>query len=221
MPVSSFAGKAQTVLGLIEGNELGITLPHEHLFIDHAKANFHEPDVASERALSYKPVSLGILSWLRYHLTANLDNLRLLDEQEAIDEAMLFKKAGGNTIVDLTNIGSGRDPKALARVSRATSLNIIMGSGYYMEASHPPDMSEKTEGEIAEEIVRDITVGVHDSGIRAGIIGEIGCSWPLQENEKKVLRATARAQQITGAPLNVHPGRKKEAVFEIIELNFH
>ncbi len=218
MPISSFNGKAQTVLGLIEGNELGVTLPHEHLLIDHAKANFTEPSGASERALAYKPVSTEILSWLRYHLTENLDNLQLRDEQEAIDEAMLFMKAGGNTIVDLTNIGAGRDPKALARISRATGLNIIMGAGYYLGLSHPLDMSAKTEEEITDEIVRDITEGVEDSGIRAGIIGEIGCSWPLQGNEKKVLRSAARAQQLTGAPLNVHPGRKKEAVFEIIEL---
>jgi len=218
MPISSFAGKAQTVLGLIDGNGLGVTLPHEHLFIDHAKANFDEPNAASERALAYKPVTLEILSWLRYHLTGNIDNMRLLDEQEAIDEAMLFRKAGGNTIVDVTNIGAGRDPKALARISRATGLNIIMGAGYYLGSSHPAEMSDKTEEEITEEIVRDITVGVRDSGIRAGIIGEIGCSWPMHDNERKVLRAAARAQQITGAPLNIHPGRKKEAVFEIIEL---
>lgn len=217
MVKSELAGKAQTVLGIIEGEDLGVTLPHEHL-VDDGRVFFIEPSEASDRCLAYKPVSLEILSWLRYHPFENLDNLQLLDEQEAIDEAMLFKKAGGNTIVDVTNVGLGRDPKALARISRVTDLNIIMGSGYYVGASHPPEMSSKAEEEITEEIVRNITIGVGDTGIRAGIIGEIGCTWPLQDNERKVLRAAAHAQQLTGAPVNIHPGRKEEALFEIVKV---
>ena len=80
-----------------------------------------------------------------------------------------------------------------------------MGSGYYIGASHPPELETMTEDEIAGGIVRDITVGVGDTGIKAGIIGEIGCSRPLQEGERKVLRASAKAQRQTGAPLMIHP----------------
>jgi phosphotriesterase-related protein len=218
MPVSKFAGKAQTVLGLIEGDELGITLPHEHLLSD-SRVNFTEPEAASEKALAYQPVSMEILSWLRYHPSENLDNCQALDEKEAVNEAMHFKKAGGNTIVDVTSIGIGRDPRALARISRATGLNVIMGAGYFLARCHPPDMSAKTEEEITEEIVRDVTVGVDNTGIRAGIIGEIGGSWPLQDNERKSMHAAARAQQLTGAPLNIHPGRiNNKSVLELIEV---
>ena len=217
MVKSKLAGKAQTVLGIIEGKDLGVTLPHEHLVFD-GRGTFIEPPEASDRGMVHKPVSLEILSWLRYHPFENLDNLALLDEQETIEEVMLFKKAGGNTIVDLTTVASGRDPKAQARISRATGLNVIMGSGYYVGASHPPDMSSKTEEEITDEIVREITIGVGDSGIRAGIIGEIGCTSPLQDNERKVLRASARAQQLTGASINIHPGREVKSLFEIAEV---
>ncbi len=173
---------------------------------------------ATNRGLADKLVGMGNLSWLRYHPYENLDNVRLLDEQEAINEAMLFKQAGGNTIVDLTSRGIGRDPKALARISRATGLNVIMGAGYYTAPSQSPEMSSKTEEEITEEIVRDITIGVGDSGICAGIIGEIGGSWPLQDNERKVMHAAAHAQQLTGASINIHPGRKTEAPLEIVEI---
>lgn len=217
MQISKFAGKAQTVLGLVEGKDLGVTLPHEHLVVD-GKAFYAEPSGATNRGLADKLVGMGNLSWLRYHPYENLDNVRLLDEQEAIDEAMLFKKAGGNTIVDVTSIGVGRDPKALARISRAIGLNVIMGAGYYTAPSQSPEMSSKTEEEITEEIVRDITIGVGDSGICAGIIGEIGGSWPLQDNERKVMRAAAYAQQLTGASINIHPGRKTEAPLEIVEI---
>ena len=57
-----------------------------------------------------------------------------------------------------------------------------------------------------------------DTGIRSGVIGEVGCSWPLTDNERKVLRASGRAQVLTGAPLLIHPGRDEVAPLEIIEV---
>jgi phosphotriesterase-related protein len=219
MAISDFAGKAQTVLGLIDPDTLGITLPHEHLIMEHVKANFVEPTHPEDSAMAYKPVCMETLHWLRYHHTQSTDNMNLLDEQEAIDEAMLFKKAGGGTIVDVTNIGISRDPEALVRVSKATGLNVIMGSGYYLATSHPDDMSDKSEDEIVADIVHDVNVGVSNTGIRAGLIGEIGVSWPIHENEAKSLRASAIAQKITGAPLNIHPGRvNNKSALEIIEI---
>lgn len=217
MAIGELAGKAQTVLGLIEGDSLGITLPHEHLLLN-GRTIFTEPSGASEKGLAYQPVDWGNLSWLRYHPYENLDNVRLLDEQEAIEEAMLFKKGGGSTIVDLTVVGIGRDPRALARISRTTGLNVVMGAGYYVKSSLGSEISAKTEEEICHEIVRDIAVGVGDTGVRAGIIGEIGCSWPLHDDERRVIRAAAHAQQRTGASINIHPGRNREAPFEIIEI---
>jgi len=217
MTRSELRAKVQTVLGLVAPEDLGITLPHEHLVSD-GSCWFVEPSEATEISMVHHPVTLDILWWLRYHLFQNMDDLLLLDEQEAIEEARRFKLAGGNSIVELSSIGLGRDPAALARISRATGLNVIMGSGYYLAVSHGPEMDAKTEEQISGEIVRDITVGVGDSGIRSGIIGEIGCSWPMTDNERKSLRAAARAQQLTGAALNVHPGQGEEAAMEIVRI---
>jgi len=217
MAISKIAGKVQTVLGVIENQDVGITLPHEHFFID-GKCIFTEPEAASDRALAYEPVDWHNLSWLRYHPYQNLDNMRLLDEQEAIDEAMIFRKSGGRTIVDVTINGIGRDPKALARISRVTGLNVVMGSGYYIAPSLGPEVDTKTEAEITDEIVQDITVGVGGTGIRSGLIGEIGCTWPLHINEDKVLRAAAKAQQKAGACLSVHPGRNRQAPFDVVDI---
>jgi phosphotriesterase-related protein len=144
--------------------------------------------------------------------------MKLNDEQLAAKEALLFKQAGGRTIVDVTNVGLCRDPLGLARISRATGLNIIMGSGYYIDAALPVAFSEKTVEEIAEEIVRDIMVGVGDTGVCAGIIGEIGCSMPLTDLERKSLMAAAQAQRKTGAAINVHPSPSDELALEIIEI---
>jgi len=212
------AGKVQTVLGVITPGDLGVTLPHEHLLMA-GEVYFREPDSASEKKLAYQPVNMENLSWVRYHMKDNLDNLRLLDEQVATKESMMFKLSGGQTITDLTMVGLGRDPLALARIARTTGLNIIMGSGYYIEATYPEGfLKDKAEDVIAEEIIRDITVGVGSTGICSGMIGELGCSWPLGDGERKVLRAGAMAQRETGAAINIHPGRNERAPLEIIEV---
>ena len=215
------AGKVQTVLGLIEPGELGITLPHEHFLIDQTLGGvfFKEPERLSERALAYQPVSLENLTWVRYHTKDSLDNQILNDVDTAVKEATLFKLEGGRSIVDQTNKGLGRDPQALARISRATGLNIIMGSGYYADSPKTHDtVANLSEEAIAEEIVADFIQGAEDTGIRSGIIGELGCSWPLKPNEAKGLRAGALAQQALGAGVNIHPGRNDRAPLEILEI---
>jgi phosphotriesterase-related protein len=211
-------GKAQTVLGPISAEDLGITLTHEHLVCD-MSCYFVEPEAASEKALAYQAVSAENLGWLSHNPLRNLDNVRLWDKELAVSEVLRFKRSGGSTVVDVTNTGMGRDPRALQYISRCTGLNIIMGSGYYLGISHPVGLSERSEDEIAEEIVRDVMVGVGDTGVRAGIIGELGCSYPLTKGEAKVLRAAAQAQKKTGAPVTIHPGYPYEvSVFEIIEI---
>lgn len=215
-PISKFAGKVQTVLGTIEPEDLGVTLTHEHFLID-LSTRFIEPVPNSERMLSRQPVTLENLGWVHYHPMSNIDNLQLLDEQVAISEGLRYKYAGGNSVVDMTNIGLGRDPLALARISRATGLNLIMGSGYYSYQTWPSGI-KLSEEMITEEIVRDITIGVGNTGICAGIIGEIGTEWPIRDEEKMSLRAAAHAQKETGAPVNIHPGNSPDCPFEIIEV---
>jgi phosphotriesterase-related protein len=216
MATRAHAGQAQTVLGPIAGEAMGITLPHEHLLIDF-EVMFREPATGAERGLSRQPVSLANLGWVRHHFSSNLDNLQLLDETVARDEALLFKRAGGQTFVDPTNRGLARDPLALARVARATGLNVIMGSGYYVAAAHPPGMDARTVDDIARELVTDLTVGVDGTGVRAGFIGEIGTTWPWTDNEKKVVRAAVAAQRETGAALMIHPGRHERLPLAIVD----
>jgi len=216
MATRARAGQAQTVLGPIAGEAMGITLPHEHLLIDF-EVMFREPATGAERGLSRQPVSLANLGWVRHHFSSNLDNLQLRDETVARDEALLFKHAGGQTFVDPTNRGLARDPLALARVARATGLNIIMGSGYYVAAAHPPGMDARTVDDIARELVTDLTVGVDGTGVRAGFIGEIGTTWPWTDNEKKVVRAAVAAQRETGAVLMIHPGRHERLPLAIVD----
>lgn len=212
------SGMAQTVLGAVSTSQLGITLTHEHLLFDFS-CYWKKPFEASAQHLALSPVAMPILGELRMNPLGNRDNLFMGDEDAVTDELMEFVVAGGNTVVDVTLDTIGRDPKALRRLALRTGLNVIMGCGYYIHLAHPANFEHRTKEDIAEELVTDLMVGVRGSGIRAGIIGEIGVSLPMVESEEKSLRAAATAQRETGAPLSVHIvgyGRQAMEVLGII-----
>lgn len=207
----------RTVLGDIAPESLGPTMCHEHVFID-LQGVFKAPCCDAERQLAEEPVNLENLGWVRLNYTSNRDNLGLGCEATAVAELTRFKDSGGSGLVEVTPTGMGRNPQGLARVARTTGLHIVMGCGYYVAACHPPELAARSEADIAEELIRDVEIGAGESEVRAGIIGEIGCSWPLREDERKVLRAAAQAQRATGAAITIHPGRSPEAPFEILDV---
>jgi phosphotriesterase-related protein len=209
-------GRVQTVTGVIDADQMGITLSHEHILID-AMFMYVEPKTAGQQAFAHQKIDLRNIGWVRYNWTQNLDNVQLFDEETAASELRHFYAAGGRTIVDPTNIGLSRDPAGLARISRLSGVQIVMGSGHYLAVTHPADVKDRSEESISGEIVADIFEGVGSTGIRAGFIGEIGCSYPLHDDERKCLRAGVAAQKATGAMLMVHPGRDPDSPFEIVD----
>lgn len=141
------------------------------------------------------------------------------DEAIAIEELQLFKAAGGGTICDPTNIGLKRDPEALARISRASGVNIVMGAGWYREVVYPDYIATTSTEELAQFLVDEIVNGVGDTGIRPGFIGEIGTERgqisPIQE---RVFRAAARAHVRTGIPILTHTTHWGELALEQLDL---
>ncbi len=210
------SGLAMSVAGPVPVAELGLTLMHEHILND-CSCWWHPP--GPERAhLAGAPVAPGLLWELRQDPFVNRDNLGLRNEEAAVEELSLFTAEGGRTIVDPTCRGIGRDPTALRRIAEATGLTIIMGAGYYLQASHPPEVAALSAEAIADEIVREALEGV--DGVRIGLIGEIGVSATFTPEERKSLRGAARAQARTGLPLMVHlPGwfRLGHEVLDIVE----
>ena len=209
------SGKTLTVLGPKNTNELGKVICHEHLLIDF-NVVFQNPPNPKELHLKDEKLSLSNLGWIKKFWVSNKDNLLIDDIEISIKELNHFYKAQGNTIVDVTSIGLSRNPSALKIISQRTGVNVIMGSGHYIEKTHPDYFKTDSVNQIAEKITKDILYGVDGTGIHSGIIGEIGCDFPWSSNERKSVHAGVLAQIETGAPLLIHPGRDENAPIEIV-----
>ena len=191
----------KSVCGILSKDELGVTTSHEHVLLD-LTAFYQELPVPGVEDPSTQPVEMWNLGILSRDCYALKDNLLLNSEQTAIHELEFFKKAGGKTVVDASLPGIGRDPEALARISKKTGLNIIMGTGFYVGSTHPKELDRLSESEIADIMVKELTVGVN--GICAGYIGEIGISEIFDDKERRILRSAAIANKKTGAAINIH-----------------
>ncbi|MGV6872094.1 phosphotriesterase family protein [Pseudochelatococcus sp. B33] len=219
LPVGVDSGFAMTVLGPVPVSQLGVTLTHEHILLDASK-KWQPPCDCSQLHFALQPVTQDILGQLRLNPVGNRDNCMLLDVDLAAEELMKFRELGGDTVVDATNVGVGRDPAALQRIARRTGLNIIMGSGFYLEASHPAYVRDATVDSLAEKIMYDVGGLSERPRVLAGIIGEMGVSPEFTPDEEKCLRAAARAAGRTRVPLSIHlPGwlRFGERVLDIVE----
>lgn len=167
-----------TVLGPVDPSALGFTLPHEHTQC----ALWHIQD-----------------RWDYWELTA--------DEPVILEELRLFKEAGGTCLVDVTLPGIGRDPAWLRGLAGKSGLHLVMGGGWYRTAYYPVEalIERRSVDSLAEELVHDATVGVGDSGVRIGILGEIGTDKPwVTPIEERVFRAVGRASRRTGLAVTTH-----------------
>jgi predicted metal-dependent phosphotriesterase family hydrolase len=172
------APRVMTVSGPIPPDRLGFTLPHEHT---------------------------GIALW---HIEGRVDYWELTpDDDLLIEELKELRRRGGATLVDLTLDGVGRDPHRLRRLAGATGLNIVMGCGWYRGSHYPAEalIDRRSVDDLAAQIIGEFEGGVGETGIRPGIIGEIGTDKPwLSAQEERVHRAAARAAKATGMAITTH-----------------
>jgi phosphotriesterase-related protein len=197
-----------TVLGPIDESQVGHTMSHVHLTIDLMCWHL-APESGPMHGLSEAKITIDNLGTVRRNAMRVKDNLVQDDLGLAIREASEYRFAGGTTMINCDLPGIGRDIAALQKVARATGINIVASTGWYVQASHPPEVAAKSIEELAEIMTKEITVGIGRTGVKAGNIGEIALSGrtrePFRPDEEKVLRAAARAQRGTGVSLTVHP----------------
>ena len=192
-----------TVSGPVPKEALGVTLTHEHLFIDLRWACL--PAVgAVQAALQEEPVSIRRLGRLHRDPLLMRDNLVFSDPDLMAAEVLEFKKAGGRTIVDQSSVGTGRSPLEIRDVANLTGINVVMGCGYYLHGSLPASILAEEEAALVETVLKEIRFGVGDTGVRPGIIGEIGVRPDIEGWEKKSLRVAAQAHRESGLPVSVH-----------------
>jgi predicted metal-dependent phosphotriesterase family hydrolase len=166
-----------TVRGEIDPGELGFCLPHEHIFIDLWRNAVGRWDID------------GILN-NEEHLVRELEN---------------YRSSGGRSIVDLSLSYIGRNPEGLRRLAEATDINIIMGCGWYRQPYYPGDIDTVPTKQLTADLVSEIRNGWLESGIRPGIIGEIGShKHYVTAQEERVFRAVGRAQIETGLSVTTH-----------------
>lgn len=192
-----------TVNGPIEAKELGVTLPHEHLFVD-LRFTWKEPSDPARRKIGLSDVKPEHLHLLRNDLGAVRANLVLDDPAVAARELSRFREAGGGAIVEVSSIGAGRREDHFRAVSRKAGVHVVAGTGFYIRESLPSEVLQASEDELARRIIEEAQQGIGRTGIRPGIIGEIGVGAVIGEWDRKSLRAAARAQKETGRPISVH-----------------
>lgn len=197
----------QTVTGPVRAEELGVTLTHEHAYFDckylyeraHPHLNFSDEKITPENRTR-------VMKDLDTVLYKYGDNLCFDDTDLIVKELAEYKAAGGQSLVEVTTIDLGRDPLKLRRISEKTGLQIVMGGSYY----HYPSLPEQTKDFIvnlgvnglADFFIKELQEGVGGTGIRPGVIGEVGPG--DDEGSDIIMHAAAIAQRETGVPAIVH-----------------
>jgi phosphotriesterase-related protein len=211
------AVQVTTVQGSVSADDLGMTLTHEHLISDFTR-RYPEPEGAEERERFHAPIDASIHWLLSDEPRCCLDNGRQDDPDAMAAELGNFTAVGGRTVVDCTNRDMGRAPLALREIAEKADVNIVMGSGWYVHPFHDDRRAQTGVDDLHEEILAEFSDGVDGTGIRPGIIGEIGVSPLFTEAEQIHLRAAALAQLELGVPLFIHlPGWQRRAL-EVLDL---
>ena len=180
----------QTVLGPIDASALGFTLSHEHVAMQPPVVAVHYP-------------------WL-----VDRDEIR----QRSIEELTEAKQGGVDSLIELSTPDLERDVELMAECSRASGLNVICATGIWRDV--PRWFHDKTPDQIADVFVREIEVGIADTGIRPGAIKVANDAEGVTEAAELVLRGAARALKRTGCPISTHHwaplevGRRQIEIFQ-------
>ncbi len=168
-----------------------------------------------------KKEELGI-TMAHEHFNIDLDHVRhdgvskIETVEEVVPEIEKMMALGVNSAIEVSTIDMYRDIHKLKRISEITGLKIVAATGYYLSEYHPEELTQKSAEEIAETFIKELTVGIDDTDIKAGIIAEIASSPKgFVGQEKKVLEAAGIASSKTGFAVSTHTG--KVTAFETVK----
>ncbi len=164
----------QTATGPVADSALGFTLSHEHTFIG------------------------GGGLWHAY------PNLFDWEATERLVVAQFREATAGgvDTIIDLSTPDLGRDVRFVRRVSEASGMQVVVGTGLWRDI--PRFFWDKTPERIAEIFIGEIKDGIEGSEIRPGAIKVANDAEGVTEAAELVLRGAAIACRETGVPISTH-----------------
>lgn len=148
------------------------------------------------------------------HFIIDLDWVRkdgvsyIYDVEEVIPEIKMAMEQGIESAFEVSTIDMKRDVLKLKKISEETGLKIVCSTGFYLSEYHPDWMNDASKNDIADIYIRELTEGIDDTGIKAGLIAEIASSpKAFVGNEKKILEAAGIASRKTGFAVSTHTGR--------------
>lgn len=175
--------QVMTVTGLIDANEMGFTLTHEHLFAD--LRTYDEQ--------------------IEHHIAIDLDEV----VEVAMPHLVAVRQLGCRTLIDCTATHLGRHPELVRRLSEASGLQMLTVTGNYLAADGrfiPPYVNSSTAAQLADRWTDEWRNGIADTDIRPGLI-KLGVNGgALTELESKTLEAAILTHQRTRLPIAVHVG---------------
>ncbi len=182
--------QVETALGPVDDGELGFTLSHEHVFTATSADNYFYP-------------------WL-----FNWDGTRRV----VLERLAAARAAGVQTLIDLTTPDLGRDVEFVREMSEQSGMHVVVATGIWRMV--PLSFTRRDPDEIADIFVREIEVGIGDSGIKAGAIKVANDEEGVTEDYDSTIRGAARACKRTGAPISTHHwaltevGRRQVEIFQ-------
>src|SRR5699024_3864081 len=145
------------------------------------------------------------------HLSIDLSRIKndpdtiLDDEKGVLGELNHFKNAGGQSMVELTNNGMGRDVQRLKRFNEKTGIHIITCTGFYKDPFIPEFARGWDRDQFAAHFINESNEGILDTGILPGVIGEVGTSLDeIKPIEKELIIGAGKAALETGLPVSTH-----------------
>jgi phosphotriesterase-related protein len=155
------------------------------------------------RTLMHEHVMVGVPGWY-------LDNRRPRFERDealarTVDAFAELRHHGVGTVVDPCPMDLGRDVTFSAEVAQRSGINIVCATGVYHEAMSGAWVFRPLEAEaIAEIFIREIEVGIGDTGIRAGVVKIATGGDHVTDYERKMIEAAGIAAHATGVPVMSH-----------------
>ena len=180
-----------TTLGPKNADELGMILPHEHVFVD--LRTWDQPGYAQANVADV----IGLMA----------------------PEIAKAQAAGVTAIVECSAVGVGRRADILRAVSEATHFPLVVPTGIYREPWVPDWAHRASEEELRDWMTGELLGEVEESGVQAGWIKLSAGDDGLTECETKILRAAAVAGAATNACIGSHTirGRVVQNQLDIVE----